>query len=81
MIPLYVKGNKTVVLYKDGFECVLALTKNGNKENFLLIGWRKNEKADENDEVSAQFEPTQTNPTFSRTDLGAAFSPVNIKEI
>lgn len=73
-IDRYVQGNKTVILSNGKYECVLALTKSGNKETWLLSGWDKIEKADGNSEVSTQSVPTQGSPTFSRTDLGAALS-------
>lgn len=79
-IERYVAGNKTIVLSNGEYECVLALTKNGEKSTWLLSGWRRKENADENGEVSTQPEPTQTNPTFSRTDLGAAFTEAKIQE-
>ena len=73
-IDRYVKGNRTVVLTDGEYEAVLALTKSGEKETWLLNGWERKEKADGVSEVSAQSDPTQTNPTFSREDLGAAIS-------
>lgn len=77
-IDRYVAGNKTVILSKNGYECVLALTKNGNKETWLLSGWGKIDKAGGNGEVSTHTEPTQSSPTFSRTDLGAALSKAKL---
>jgi antitoxin component YwqK of YwqJK toxin-antitoxin module len=70
------KGNKTVLLSNGEFECVLALTRFGNKETWLLTGWDKIDKTGGNSEVSAQSVPMQGSPTFSRTDLGAALSDV-----
>lgn len=71
-IERYVSGNKTVVIGDGKYQAVLALTRNGNKESWLLSGWERITNADENSEVSTQTIPTQTNPTFSREDLGAA---------
>lgn len=73
-IERYVSGNKTVVIGDGKYQAVLALTRNGKKESWLLSGWEKITNADENSEVSAQTIPTQTNPTFSREDLGAALA-------
>ncbi len=53
---------------------MLALTRNGDRETWLLNGWEKKENAGESSEVSTQFGTTQTNPTFSREDLGSAVS-------
>ncbi len=83
-IVRHVEGNKTVVIGKDGYEAVLALTRDGNKESWLLSGWNtdlEKEKADVQGEVSAQSRTTQTNPTFSREDLGAALSDAKITNI
>lgn len=77
-IDRYVAGNKTAVLSNGKFECVVALTRNGNKESWLLSGWDKIEKAGGNSEVSTQSVPMQGSPTFSRTDLGAALSAAKI---
>jgi len=77
----HVEGNKTVVIGKDGYEAVLALTRNGEKETWMLTGWNadvKKEKAGANGEVSAHSAATQTSPTFSREDLGAALSAAKI---
>ena len=60
---------------------VLALTRNGKKESWLLSGWERITNADENSEVSAQTIPTQTNPTFSREDLGAALAEYKGKNL
>jgi len=79
----YVAGNKTVVLGKDGYEVVLALTKDGNTETWMLTGWNTDkikEKAGAGGEVSTQSAATQTNPTFSREDLGAAISDANVRK-
>ena len=66
----FVKGNKTVVLEKDGFEAVLALTEYGQQKSWLLSGW-KVDKPDANGEVGTQSAATQPEPTFSRQELGA----------
>ena len=39
-----------------------------------ILRWKKKENADETSEVGTQSGSTQTNPTFSREDLGAAVS-------
>ncbi len=80
-IVRYVEGNKTVILGNGTYECVLALTNNGQQETWLLTGWKKNKKAGENGEVSTQHASTQTSPTFSREDLGAAFTDAKIQQI
>ena len=72
-IQRYVPGNKTVVLTDGEYETVLALTRFGEKETWLFNGW-KIRIAGDNSEVSTQSVSTQTNPTFSREDLGAAIS-------
>ena len=41
---------------------------------------RKKENAVENGEVSATSASTQTNPTFSRDDLGAAISNAKVQK-
>ena len=79
-IDRYVEGNKTVILSNGRFECVLALTRNGGKETWLLTGWDKIEKAGGNSEVSTRSVPMQGSPTFSRTDLGAALSAAKVAE-
>ena len=66
----YVEGNKTVVLEKDGFEAVLALTEYGEKKSWLLSGWETG-KPDAISEVGTQSDATQSMPTFSRQELGA----------
>ena len=66
----HVDGNKTVILEKDGFEAVLALTEYGNQKSWLLSGWEV-EQPDANGEVSTQSAATQSEPTFSRQELGA----------
>ena len=66
----FVEGNKTVVLEKDGFEAVLALTEYGNQKSWLLSGWQTN-KPDASGEVGTQSTATQLKPTFSRQELGA----------
>jgi len=76
-ISRYVEGNKTVVIGDGEYEAVLALTQNGNKKTWLLSGWEIKEKAGDNSEVSTQSISTQTNPTFSREDLGAAVSSIS----
>ena len=73
-IERYVKGNKTIVLTDGEYETVLSLTRFGKNETWLFNGWEKKENADENSEVSTASVSTQTNPTFSREDLGAAIS-------
>ena len=69
-INRFVEGNKTVILEKDGFEAVLALTEYNKQKSWLLTGWKTNEP-DEISEVSTQSDPTQLKPTFSRQELGA----------
>lgn len=69
-IKRFVAGNKTVVIEKDGFEAVLALTEYGKQKSWLLSGWQIN-KPDANGEVGAQSAATQLKPTFSRQELGA----------
>lgn len=69
-IVRYVDGNKTVILEKDGFEAVLALTEYGKQKSWLLSGWQL-DKPDANGEVGTQSEATQLKPTFSRQELGA----------
>ena len=44
------------------------------KRKVSKVGWEKKENTGENSEVSTQSIPTQTNPTFSREDLGAALT-------
>ena len=73
-IERYVEGNKTVVLTDGEYEALLALTRSGRKETWLFNGWEKKENAGETSEVSTQSGSMQTNPTFSREDLGAAIS-------
>jgi hypothetical protein len=73
-ITRYVVGNRTVVLEKDGYQALLALTRYGEKDTWLFNGWEKIETTGENGKVSANTVSMQANPTFSRTDLGAAIS-------
>ena len=61
---------KTVVLEKDGFEAVWALTEYGQQKSWLLNGWKVG-KPDTNGEVGTQSAATQPEPTFSRQELGA----------
>ena len=61
-IERYVPGNKTVVLEKDGYQAVLALTRFGEKNTWLLSGWKKEETADESGEVSTA--PLLRKPTL-----------------
>ena len=69
-INRFVEGNKTVILEKNGFEAVLALTEYGQQKSWLLSGW-KVDKPDANGEVGTQSAATQLEPTFSRQELGA----------
>lgn len=79
-VSRHVEGNKTLILEKDGYEAVLALTRFGNRESWLLTGWEKNEKTTGgNGEVSTTSVPTQISPTFSRADLGAVVSDAKIR--
>lgn len=80
-IARYVQGNKTVVIEKDGYEALLALTRYGNKTTWLFNGWDKIETTGENGKVSANTVSTQANPTFSREDLGAAVSDAKVTKI
>lgn len=74
-VERYVPGNKTVVLTNGNHEAVLALTRNGEKESWLLTGWDLAETTTgDNGKVSTSTVSTQTSPTFSRTDLGAAIA-------
>jgi hypothetical protein len=68
---------KTVILAYNGYEAVLALDMNGDKNTWLLTGWEK-DVPDAVSEVSTQSDATQTKPTFSRPDLGAATLGLNI---
>jgi hypothetical protein len=78
----FVKVNRTVVIGKGNYEAVLALTRDGNTETWLLSGWRiKEERADESREVSTTTTSTQTNPILSREDLGAALSDTKIQQL
>lgn len=79
-ISRYVEGNKTVIIEKDGYEALLALTRYGNKETWLFNGWDKIETTGENGKVSANTVSTQANPTFSREDLGAVVDDAKIRE-
>ena len=79
-VERYVKGNKTVVLTDGEYETILALTRFGNKETWLFNGWKKKENAGDNGEVSTTSASTQTNPTFSREDLGAAISNAKVQQ-
>lgn len=79
-ISRYVEGNKTVVIEKDGYEALLALTRFGKNETWLFNGWDKIETTDENGKVSASTVSTQANPTFSREDLGAVVSDAKLRE-
>ena len=72
-IKRFVAGNKTVVIEKDGFEAVLALTEYGKQKSWLLSGWQIN-KPDANGEVGTQSAATQLKPTFSRQELGAGLN-------
>ena len=69
-IERFVTGNKTVVLTDGEYEAVLALTRKGQRQSWLLTGWDKL-SSDENGKVSTNTVSTQANPTFSRDDLGA----------
>lgn len=43
--------------------------------------WKRNEKTDGISEVSTHSDPTQTNPTFSREDLGAVISDAKVQKL
>ena len=75
-ISKFVKGNKTVHIEKNGIEAVLSLDENGNKKTWLLTGWNNKISSDEEEQVRANSNPTQTKPTFSRQDLGAELSNI-----
>ena len=75
-ISKFVKGNKTVHIEKNGIEAVLSLDENGNKKTWLLTGWNSKISPDEEGQVCANPNPTQTKPTFSRQDLGAELSNI-----
>ena len=74
-INRFVEGNKTVILEKDGYEAVLALTEYNKQKSWLLTGWKTNEP-DEISEVSTQSDPMQLKPTFSRQELGAGLTEI-----
>ena len=71
----YVNGNKTVILEKDDYEAVLALTEFGKRKSWLLSGW-KNNTPDAVGEVGTQSDATQLKPTFSRQELGAGLKNI-----
>lgn len=79
-ISRYVAGNRTVIIEKDGYEALLALTRFGNKETWLFNGWDKIETTGEDGKVSTNTVSTQANPTFSREDLGAVVDDANLRE-
>ena len=79
-ISRYVEGNRTVVIEKDGYEALLALTRFGENETWLFNGWEKIETTGENGKVSTNTVSTQANPTFSREDLGAVVSDAKLRE-
>ena len=72
-IERYSETKKTVTLSHNGYEAILSLDENGNKKTWLLTGWKIN-MPDATGEVSTQSGATQTEPTFSRLDLGAGLS-------
>lgn len=80
-ITRFNKGNKTIVIEKDGYEALLALTRYGDKETWLFNGWDKIETTDDNGKVSANTVSTQANPTFSREDLGAVVSDAKVTKL
>jgi hypothetical protein len=61
---------KTVTLSDNGYQAVLSLDLHGTNETWVLTGWKEN-VPDVTGEVSTQSGTTQTEPTFSRSDLGA----------
>lgn len=74
-IERYVAGKRTLHLVKDGYEAILSLDENGEKKSWLLTGWEIN-KPDAFGEFSTKSEATQTEPTFSRLDLGAGLKQI-----
>ncbi|GHU19356.1 hypothetical protein FACS1894163_12130 [Spirochaetia bacterium] len=66
---------KTVTLSDNGYEAVLSLDLHGTNQTWLLTGWKEN-APDADGEVSTQSDATQTEPTFSRSDLGAGTSKI-----
>ncbi len=74
----FVEGNKTVILEKDGFEAVLALSEYGKQKSWLLSGWKTN-TPDASGEVGTQSTATQPEPTFSRQELGAGINNISHK--
>ena len=75
-ITKFVKNKKTVHIEKNGIEAVLSLDEHGNKKTWLLTGWNKKTSSVEEEQVSANSNPTQTKPTFSRQDLGAELNNI-----
>lgn len=74
-ITRYAKSIDRISIWYDGYTAILSLSKDNWKETRLVTGRKDNEKkTDGSSEVSTQSTPTQTSPTFSRTDLGAVLS-------
>jgi len=78
-IDRYTAAKKTVTLRKGDVEAVLSLDESGESKTWLLTGWKKGEP-DAVGEVGAQSDATQTEPTFSRSDLGAGSDEKNAQE-
>lgn len=71
------KDGERVNISYDNSTAVLSLYKYGNKETWLLTGW-KNRTSDVPSEVSGPSESTHTEPMHTRPDMGAEGSKQTI---
>jgi len=70
----------TVHIVYDEFEAVLSKSRFGEKETWLLTGWKIN-KPGASEEVSTATTATHISPTFSRADMGAGLFEAKVQNI
>ncbi len=75
-----VAAKDTVHVIYNGYEAVLSKSKFGQKETWLLTGWKVN-KPGASEEFSTAATATHISPTFSRADMGAGLFDTKIQSI
>jgi isoleucyl-tRNA synthetase len=75
-----VSVKETVHIAYDGYEAVLSKDRFGEKETWLLTGWKIN-KPGASEEVSTAVTATHISPTFSRADMGAGLFDAKVLNI
>jgi len=75
-----VAAKDTAHITYNGYEAVLSKRKFGEKETWLLTGWKVN-KPGASEEFSTTATATHISPTFSRADMGAGLFDTKIQSL